>query len=1220
MSLSIGRRLLPVLGVLTIALPLWAAPAPSEPAYVKAESWAQTVVAARASILRQQAQAAEPSAFKPFTSGPLRGEDAARRISLDITGLQMLRLVTVLEQGRGNCHIWGEAMLIGKDGTPTRLSTLKPTFVKVGWGQVHIDQNWQKNPLQVGDRQFAHGLWVHADSELCFELDGKYNRFEAWIGLDKARATGAATFKVLGGLPDLAPGLAQKIAADFPVQTRWLTQDGARPIDLLIVSNSTKPMESLIKRAIDQMKQAGEPLRQQLAELQRANIRPDDGRWLELYARACRYRQSQSPLQQVALPRLRQALGRQMEELLKSGISADDKRWLDLEAKINRCGEALAATQRLDFASLRPSIQSLAEAFPRRFGGHEALLQQLAAREGEWSKTHAALEEGDEATLKEAKTFMEQLQAFRRSILRGMEGMGGFLAAWAGVDLEKEWASQFAALEHDLRNRSTFARLADQAHHPASLIHESDRDPADVVLRRTAVLLETLSRQPEARPSQDRAAFQTRLAELQQANRLLPPAHLEARYVLFAEACRLRRQIAFSNPLLSFEQLLFLKHHRATFNHMCDQYYGINAKPGGGLFVLADPFSPGARLRNILADSTVTRGRLKGRKLASGSFVSPDLSYDGKTVAFAYVECDGDKSHQFHTDPQRGHWSTGWSYHLFKANIDGTGLEQLTDGTWNDFDPCFLPNGRLAFISERRGGYLRCGRVCPTYTLYEMAADGSDITCLSFHETNEWHPSVTNDGRIIYTRWDYVDRHGCTAHLPWITTLDGRDSRAVHGNFAPRPGRPDMELDVRAIPRSHKFTATAAPHHGQAFGSLVLVDPQVEDDDGMAPVKRITPDVGFPESQGGREAYATAFPLSEDFYLCAYDADMALGKPKAPGNYGLYLLDAFGNKELIYRDAEIACQNPIPLRATPLPPATPVMAAQGAVGFPFAPDSPTTRPSQATVIVVNAYESLKPWPEGTKITALRVLQVLPMTVPSGAPPHDTGLRIKLAEDSVTAARSVLGTVPVEADGSAHFTVPANKEIFFQVLDERGLAVQSMRSATYLQRGERLVCQGCHEPRHRAPRSATSTPLALRRPPSQLKGDVDGSNPFSYPRLVQGVLDRHCVSCHAQQPEKAPNLGRHPIQRKFYASYNSLAPKFGFWSYGQGYRTFPGQFGARASKLLALLDKGHYDVKLPPEDFHRLTLWLDCSSLFYGVYEKEGGEAQLRGEIAYPTLE
>ena len=216
-------------------------------------------------------------------------------------------------------------------------------------------------------------------------------------------------------------------------------------------------------------------------------------------------------------------------------------------------------------------------------------------------------------------------------------------------------------------------------------------------------------------------------------------------------------------------------------------------------------------------------------------------------------------------------------------NVDGTGLEQLTDGTWNDFDPCWMPSGRIAFITERRGGYLRCGRVCPTYTLYDMAADGSDIRCLSYHETNEWHPSVAHDGRIVWTRWDYVDRHGCTAHMPWTTTPDGRDPRPVHGNYAPRQSRPDMELDVRAIPESRKYVATAAPHHGQAFGSLVLIDPRTPDDDGMSPVRRITPDVGFPESQGGAEAYGQAWPLSEDYYLCIYDAGMALRKPGAPG-------------------------------------------------------------------------------------------------------------------------------------------------------------------------------------------------------------------------------------------------------------------------------------------------------------------------------------------------
>jgi hypothetical protein len=243
-----------------------------------------------------------------------------------------------------------------------------------------------------------------------------------------------------------------------------------------------------------------------------------------------------------------------------------------------------------------------------------------------------------------------------------------------------------------------------------------------------------------------------------------------------------------------------------------------------------------------------------------------------------------------------------------------------------------------------------------------------------------------------------------------------------------------------------------------------------------------------------------------------------------------------------------------------------------------------------------------------------------MSVPSGGPPHETALRTATAGDSVVPVRHVLGTVPVAADGSAHFIAPANREMFFQALDEHGLAIQSMRSATYLHEGECLVCAGCHEPKHRTPKPLTALPLAMRDPPSRLKPDVDGSAPFSYPRLVQPVLDKYCVECHAKNSGKTMNLAREPIVGRWYASYNNLVQEYGFHDYGDPYRTTPGHFGARASKLYDVLQKGHYGVKLSREDMHRLTLWLDCSSMFYGVYEREGGEAQLRGEVAHPTLE
>lgn len=796
--------------------------------------------------------------------------------------------------------------------------------------------------------------------------------------------------------------------------------------------------------------------------------------------------------------------------------------------------------------------------------------------------------------------------------------------------------AQFAMLSHDLRQRPHFQRVAAQAFRREALIWESDRDPLDVLLRRTQSLLADLQGQAQAAGELGRLAAE--FAALKSKAETTTVEDTAARRALFDQACEVRRKIAFSNPLLRFESLLFLKRHRSIYDHCCDQFYGMTQRPGGGLFVLSDPFGPKPSVRDLLEGSTVENGRLKGQSLSGGpkrdwrlsfdglgnldgesteggSFLSPDLSYDGQSIVFAYVECQGDRRHVHHTDPSRGHWAEGRAYHVFRINVDGTGLRQLTDGTWNDFDPCFMPSGRIAFISERRGGYLRCGRVCPTFTVYDMAADGSDIRCLSFHETNEWNPSVNHDGLLLWTRWDYVDRHGCTAHHPWVMTPDGRDPRAVHGNFSLRYERPDMELDVRAIPGSHRLVGIAAPHHGQAFGSLVVIDPTQLDDDAMSPLKRLTPEIAFPESQGGTESYGSPWPLSENYYLCAFEPPNG-----AHGVYGLYLVDSFGNRELIYRDPDIACHNPVPVQARPRPPIVPEMSVR----------VPPGEPAMGTISIVNVYESQRAWPKDTKIKALRVYQALPMSVPSGDPPHETGIRVPQAQDSVNIARAVIGTVPVESDGSAHFTVPARRELFFQALDEKGLAVTSMRSATQLQPGEHLTCQGCHEPRHRSPAMALQTPLALLRPPSTPKADVDGTNPFSYPRLVQPVLEKNCVGCHEKSPDKAPRLDATPLpygRGHYFASYLSLTPKFGFFDYGgrdfgdaRWYRTTPGEFGARASKLYSMLQEGHHDVKLSAEDWQRLSVWLDSCSLFYGVYEKEGGQAQLRGEVAYPTLQ
>ncbi len=682
--------------------------------------------------------------------------------------------------------------------------------------------------------------------------------------------------------------------------------------------------------------------------------------------------------------------------------------------------------------------------------------------------------------------------------------------------------------------------------------------------------------------------------------------HLLLAAILAACACiasAAEPKSAFNKPLLAdIDRLLFIKRHDSVgVFHMCDQYYGCNAKPGGGLFVLENPFGPNPTLTNLLENSVVENGRLKGQKLEGGAFLSPEVSYDGRTILFAYTQA---KAYEKHRGKEAYEWGPEISYHIFKVNADGTALVQLTDGDADDFDPCFLPNGRIVFVSLRRGGYLRCGRHCPVYTMHSMEPDGSNIVCISFHETHEWQPSVNHDGMLVYTRWDYVDRDTNIAHHIWTCYPDGRDPRSFHGNYPTRrEGRPWMEMSIRAIPGSHKYVAATGAHHGNAFGSLVLIDPRIEDDNAMSQLTRLTPDVPFPEAEGrpvrNYMCYGTPWPLSEDDYLCVYDA-----KAK---NRGIYWIDGHGAKELIYRDPEISCLSPMPLRPRPVPPVIPDRTMQL---------SDKDRP--ATVGVMNVYDSDFAWPEGTEIKELRVIQLLPKSTP---PPNEP--RVGVANQ--TNARAVLGTVPVEPDGSAYFEAPAEMPIYFQALDADGLAVQSMRSATYLHPGENLTCQGCHEPKHRPPKVPETLPLAMQRAASQIQGDVDGSNPFNYPRLVQPVLDRHCVDCHREK-EALDLTG--VVEGRFTRSYNNLAGKYGFYFHvgngsinegvHGGSRTIAGRFGARASRLLKYLGEAHYGVKLPPEDFHRLTLWLDCNSEFLGAYENAA--AQQRGEVVMPSLQ
>lgn len=777
-------------------------------------------------------------------------------------------------------------------------------------------------------------------------------------------------------------------------------------------------------------------------------------------------------------------------------------------------------------------------------------------------------------------------------------------------------------------NNANKQKVFSQVFNAESLVLDTDRDYVDVILRRASALLNEMRRMenaPDLAWEQDEFDRLLRQAEGTGINSF-------AREGIYDGLLALRTIIAFKNPLLAFNDILFVEHDIATDgthgtgSHMCDQYHGFNAEKGGGLFILYDAFSDSPQLVNVAEGSTVQNGRLRGRRLTDGSFLSPDLSYDGQTIVFTW--CEGvsrvKQSGKYQV------WNEDTCYHIFKANIDGTGLTQLTDGPWEDFDPVWLPNGRIAFISTRRGGYGRChGRPVPTYTLHSMKADGTDIITLSYHETNEWHPSVDdNTGMLVYTRWDYLDRDADIAHHLWTCFPDGRDPRSRHGNYPlpftrlsgtgypdarsdGRKKRPWTEHNCRAVPGSQRYTATAAPHHGQAFGSLVLIDPRLEDDNAMSQMWRITPDYPFPESEQGTPTrqdhfYGTAYPLSEDFYLCAYKKS-------------LILLDAFGNRETLHTSQTGQRPiDPIPVRPRTAP-TVPTFTAQGE----------NAGGRNAVISVMSVYESDMPLPEGTVIKEMRIVQIFPKSTPRKNVPRS-------GYGSESLCRMSLGTVPVEADGSVYCMAPVEKQIYFQLLDENGLAVHSMRSGTYVHPGEHLSCIGCHEDKRKQPHLA-GPPLALQRPPSEITPETGIVEPMNFHRLIKPIFEATCAGCHRSRGA-GPDMSYNSLEN--YAWYLT-GDNGDLWKKTTGgSRSIPGFCGARITKLLtgnenptplgrtrgdtpatksnSFLEASHYGVSLTTTEKRRITMWLDLNSNELGALHDTS--AQGRGELVWPVLD
>ncbi len=678
---------------------------------------------------------------------------------------------------------------------------------------------------------------------------------------------------------------------------------------------------------------------------------------------------------------------------------------------------------------------------------------------------------------------------------------------------------------------------------------------------------------------------------------------------LFLEARRLQRQLALRNPLLrDFDTLLFTKRVPGSFNHMSDQYYGWWSKPGGGIYLL----------RGFTTDSPTEQCLTTSFK-EPGSFLRPTLSYDGKKVLFAWCRYYAHLAAEANK-LDKSNVPENAFYHLFEMNLDGSGLRQITRGKYDDFDGRYLPDDRIVFLSTRRGqslqvgrdsaartvarpdmpdSYVRCGggpeRPVAVYTLHTMNADGSDLVAISLFEMFEWTPEIAHDGSIIYSRWDYIDRDNMPYMGLWAMNPDGTDARMVFKNYTKVPY---CTFEAKPIPDSHKLVFTGSAHHAQTMGSLALLDPSAGLEGGE-PITRLTPEVTFPEIEGWPQtSYANPWPLNERCYLVAWGAEGFLVQGRdgwsrwhdvqRPRNgMALYLYDAATRtRELLWIDDNISCSDPIPARPRERPP---IIASQLA----------GSAAKEGNFLVTDVYRGLKDVQRG-EIKTLRIVAVPAKTHPTMNFPN-----MGITRDDP--GKCVFGTVPVEEDGSAYFRVPAGVIVFFQALDERGVAVQTMRGATHVQPGQTLSCIGCHEPRQQAP--PVKAALASSREPSRLTAGPEGSWPLRFDHLVQPVLDRQCVSCHHAQATNAVAAKFDLTPAKAYdtlVSFGKPSVHDQVWAaYRRGF-SVPGDGIAQRSALLALLDspQGHHEVHFDADARERLLTWLDTYAQRLGHFSDE----------------
>jgi len=538
-----------------------------------------------------------------------------------------------------------------------------------------------------------------------------------------------------------------------------------------------------------------------------------------------------------------------------------------------------------------------------------------------------------------------------------------------------------------------------------------------------------------------------------------------------------------------------------------------------------------------------------------GGVRDPQVHYNGQTILFSYRKGGTEQ------------------YHLYEINADGTGLRQLTDGPYDDIEPTYLPNGDIIFVSTRCKRWVNCW-LTQVAVLYRCDAHGQNIRPLSSNNEQDNTPWPLPDGRILYTRWEYVDRSQVHYHHLWVANPDGTAQMTWYGNL--HPGI--VMIDAKPIPGSHKVVASFSPGHGRAehAGEITIVDPSAGPD-----AKSFARPVS--EVKNLRDPWA----FSENCFMAALDST-------------LVVMDDTGAQQTIFklppadREAGLTLHEPRPLVPRPRERIIPSRSQ---------PRAPTGR-----LVLADIYDGRNI--AGVKrgeIKKLLVLECLPMPI------HYTGGMEPISYGGTFTLERLVGTVPVEEDGSAYFELPALRSFFIVALDENDLSVKRMQSFLTVEPGETTSCVGCHEQRTPTPRATTSALAALRRPPSAIEPIAGVPDVIDFPRDIQPILDSLCVSCHGYEKTAVggPRAGRliltgdhGPLYSHSYymltiarlISDGRNKPKSNYP---------PRALGSSASRLLTLLDGTHYGVQATPQQKKMLRLWIESGAAYPGTYAALG---------------